>query len=238
MEGSLVLSTKLLIVDDRRENLFALSSLLEDMKIQIFKCESGMEALNLMVDHDFALALVDVQMPEMNGFELAELIRGAEKTKHVPIIFITAAKETPAFTFKGYESGAVDVLYKPVNPVVLKSKVQIFIELEEQRKLLNQQVDELKEAKEAAENANRLKSAFLANMSHEIRTPLGAIIGFADLLKMENPNLDEEAKEYLNIIERNGNVLVKLIDDILDLSKVEAGHLEPEPLEFSPLEIS
>lgn len=232
------MSTKLLIVDDRRENLFALSSLLEDLKIQIFKCESGMDALNLMVDHEFALALIDVQMPEMNGFELAELIRGTERTKHVPIIFITAAKESPSFTFKGYESGAVDFLYKPVDPVVLKSKVQIFIELEEQRKLLKQQVQELKVAKDTAEKANQLKSAFLANMSHEIRTPLGAIIGFADLLKMENPNLDEEAKEYLGIIERNGNVLLKLIDDILDLSKVEAGHMEPEALEFDPMQIT
>lgn len=231
------MSTKLLIVDDRRENLFALSSLLEDLKIQIFKCESGMDALNLTLDHDFALALIDVQMPEMNGFELAELIRGTEKTKNVPIIFITAAKESPGFTFKGYESGAVDFLYKPVDPIVLKSKVQIFIELDEQRKLLKEQVRELKLAKESAEKANQLKSAFLANMSHEIRTPLGAIIGFADLLKLENPNLDEEAKDYLDIIERNGNVLVKLIDDILDLSKVEAGHMEPEALEFSPLEV-
>jgi signal transduction histidine kinase/ActR/RegA family two-component response regulator len=177
-------------------------------------------------------------MPEMNGFELAELIRGTERTKHVPIIFITAAKESQSFTFKGYESGAVDFLYKPVDPAILKSKVQIFIELEEQRKLLKQQVQELKLAKETAEKANQLKSAFLANMSHEIRTPLGAIIGFADLLKMENPNLDEEAKEYLGIIERNGNVLVKLIDDILDLSKVEAGHMEPGALEFDPVQVT
>jgi signal transduction histidine kinase len=232
------LSVKLLIVDDRRENLFALSSLLEDLDVLIFKCESGMEALNLMVDHNFALALIDVQMPDMNGFELAELIRGAERTKHVPIIFVTAAKENSGFAFKGYESGAVDFLYKPVDSVVLKSKVQVFIELEEQKRLLRAQVDELKIAKDTAERANQLKSAFLANMSHEIRTPLGAIIGFTDLLKVENPDMAPEAQEYLDIIDRNGKVLVKLIDDILDLSKVEAGHLELEGLEFSPIVVA
>ncbi|MBC7370776.1 MAG: response regulator [Bdellovibrionaceae bacterium] len=232
------MSVKLLIVDDRRENLFALSSLLEDLDVLIFKCESGLEALNLMLDHDFALALIDVQMPGMDGFELAELARGAERTKHVPIIFVTAAKENSGFTFKGYESGAVDFLYKPVDPVVLKSKVKVFIELEEQKRQLREQVEELKIAKVLAERANQLKSAFLANMSHEIRTPLGAIIGFTDLLKVEYPDLAPEAIEYLDIIDRNGKVLVKLIDDILDLSKVEAGHLELEGLEFSPIAIA
>jgi signal transduction histidine kinase len=228
-----ILSVKLLIVDDRRENLFALSSLLEDMNVDIFTCESGVDALNLMLDHEFALALIDVQMPEMNGFELAELIRGAERTKHVPIIFVTAANENSGFAFKGYESGAVDFLYKPIDSMVMRSKVQVFIELDQQKRLLRDQVDQLKVAKAAAEKANELKSAFLANMSHEIRTPLAAIIGFTDLIKVEHPQ-PEVQSEYLDIIERNGKVLVKLIDDILDLSKVESGHLELEYVRFSP----
>ena len=129
------MSVKLLLVDDRKENLFALGSLLEELNVAIFKCESGVEALNLMLDHDFALAIVDVQMPDIDGFELAELIRGAEKTKNVPIIFITAATENSGFAFKGYESGAVDFLYKPVDPLVLKSKVQVFMELDTQKRL-------------------------------------------------------------------------------------------------------
>jgi len=227
------LSVKLLLVDDRKENLFALGSLLEELNVAIFKCESGVEALNLMLDHDFALAIVDVQMPDIDGFELAELIRGAEKTKNVPIIFITAATENSGFAFKGYESGAVDFLYKPVDPLVLKSKVQVFMELDTQKRLLKAQVEELRASKEAAEKANLLKSSFLANMSHEIRTPLGALMGFTELLREDNLEHDKKF-EYLDIMERNGQVLIRLIDDILDLSKVEAGHLEVEHLPFSP----
>ena len=225
---------KLLLVDDRKENLFALGSLLEDFDTEIFKAESGGKALDLMVDHDFALAILDVQMPDMDGFELAELMRGADKTKAVPIIFITAAAKTSGFAFRGYETGAVDFLYKPVDPLILKSKVRVFIELDQQKRQLKLQMTQLKAAKEAAETANQLKSAFLANMSHEIRTPLGALIGFAELL--EDPSLKASDKsEYVKIIGRSGKALVRLIDDILDLSKVEAGHMEIENIRFSPL---
>lgn len=228
---------KLLIVDDRKENLFSLKSLLADIEVEIFTAKSGAEALALMVDHDFALALLDVQMPEMDGFELAELMRGAEKTKNIPIIFVTAAAESSGFAFKGYESGAVDFMYKPINPVILKSKIRVFIELDTQKKLLQGKMKELKKAKEAAENANRLKSAFLANMSHEIRTPLNAVIGFAELLNDKSVTPDE-IKEYSQIISRSGKSLVNIIDDILDLSKVEAGHLEIERVSYSPLAVA
>lgn len=230
------MKVKILLVDDRKENLFALSSLLEDLNLDLYTCTSGIEALNAMVDHDFALAIVDVQMPEMSGFELAELIRGAEKTKGVPIIFITAAKENSGFAFKGYESGAVDFLYKPIDSLVLKSKVRIFVEMEIQRRVLRSQVRELEVAKTAAEKANLLKSAFLANMSHEIRTPLGVMVGFTEVLREESLSFPER-NEYLDIMERNGKSLVRLIDDILDLSKVEAGHMEIEEIAFEPQKI-
>lgn len=227
------LKVKILLVDDRKENLFSLGSLLEDLDVEIFKAQSGSDALELMVDHDFALALLDVQMPDMDGFELAELMRGAERTKSVPIIFITAASKTSGFAFRGYESGAVDFLYKPVDPIFLKSKVRVFIELGAQRRQLKEQMELLTAAKESAETANRLKSAFLANMSHEIRTPLGALIGFTELLEDNNVS-NQEKNDYVKIIGRSGKALVRLIDDILDLSKVEAGHLELEAIRFSP----
>lgn len=220
---------KVLLVDDRKENLFSLGSLLEDLNLDIYKAQSGTEALSYMVDHDFSLALLDVQMPEMDGFELAELMRGAEKTQSIPIMFITAASPQSGFVFKGYELGAVDFLYKPVNPQILKSKVKVFVEFALQKK-------QLLLAKEAAENANHLKSAFLANMSHEIRTPLGAVMGFAQLL--DDDSLTKSDRElYISTIQRNGQSLKHLIDDILDLSKVEAGHLEIEKEVFSLSEL-
>ena len=233
---------KVLLVDDRRENIFSLKSLLADLNIQMHSAQSGAEALNLMVDNEFALAILDVQMPEMDGFELAELMRGAEKTREIPIIFVTAASVNSGFQFRGYECGAVDFLNKPIDPLVLKCKVQVFIELAEQRRLLKMQVRELEQAKKAAEiarenaeKANQLKSTFLANMSHEIRTPLGALMGFAELLKLSDKAEDRSA--YTDVIIRNGKALVQLIDEILDLSKVESGHLETEILSFSPRDL-
>lgn len=211
---------RILLVDDRKENLFSLRTLLESPQLEIFEAQSGMEALSLMVDHEFALAILDVQMPEMDGFELAELMRGTERTRTIPIIFVTAASPGSGFAFKGYESGAVDFLYKPIDTVMLKSKVQVFVQVAIQKK-------QLLLAKQAADRANELKSAFLANMSHELRTPLGALLGFAELLEDEELSAADRAK-YIETIKRNGKSLIHLIDDILDLSKIEAGYLAIE----------
>lgn len=220
---------RILLVDDKKENLFSLRSLLESSQLEIFEAQTGMQALSLMVDHDFALAILDVQMPEMDGFELAELMRGTEKTRTIPIIFVTAASPGSGFAFKGYESGAVDFLYKPIDTLMLKSKVQVFVQMALQKRQLHQ-------AKLAAENANQLKSAFLANMSHELRTPLGALLGFAELLEDETLSTQDRNK-YIETIKRNGKSLVHLIDDILDLSKIEAGYLaiDKEPLQLRTL---
>lgn len=221
---------KVLLVDDRKENLFSLGILLEELDIDLYKAQSGVEALEMMVDHDFALAILDVQMPDMDGFELAELMRGAQKTQSIPIIFVTAAPPAAGFAFKGYGMGAVDFLYKPLDPMIFRSKVKVFIDLENQKNLLRQ-------AKDAAENANRLKSAFLANMSHEIRTPLGALMGFAELLDDEKLPFTERQK-YSRIIKQNGESLTNLIDDILDLSKVEAGHFDISSEEINIVKVT
>ena len=124
---------KCLLVDDLRENLLALSALLEGDDIETLTAQSGAEALELLLVHDFALAFLDVQMPEMDGFELAELMRGSERTRHVPIIFVTAGAREAQRVFKGYESGAVDFIYKPIEPHILKNKADVFFQLYRQR---------------------------------------------------------------------------------------------------------
>ena len=234
---------KILLVDDLKDNLLALEGLLRRDDVEIFKARSGVEALELMISHEFAVALVDVQMPVMSGFELAVLMRGAKKTKNIPIIFVTATAQDQSFSFKGYESGAVDFLLKPLDTFAVKSKVNIFIELNKQKQELATQLEKITEllealslAKNEAERANTSKTQFLANMSHEIRTPIGAILGFTDLMK--NPaNTLQENRSYMGIVERNSEQLLRLIDDILDLSKVEAGMMMTETIEFSLAEM-
>jgi len=133
----------MLIVDDRPENLLTLEVLLERPELNIVKAQSGNEALGLVLEYEFAIVLLDVQMPEMDGFETAELMRGNRKTKHIPIIFVTASHTEQHYIFKGYSSGAVDYLFKPLEPVVLKGKVEVFLELQRQKNQLQAKTREL-----------------------------------------------------------------------------------------------
>ncbi len=136
--------SNVLIVDDRPENLLSLEAMLEDSEINIFSASSGNEALSMLLKHDFALVFLDVQMPEMNGFEVAELMRARMQTKTIPIIFVTAINKDQEHIFKGYESGAVDYICKPIlEPRVLQSKMKIFCQLHKQKKLIEKHVKEL-----------------------------------------------------------------------------------------------
>lgn len=230
---------KILIVDDVENNLLALNAILERDDVKVYQALSGTLALEMMLEHDFCLAILDVRMPGMSGFQLAEFMRGSKKTKNVPIIFVTATAKEQNFSFKGYESGAVDFLLKPLDTQAVQSKANVFIELFKQKKDLKDQLEtiagliqSLTNSKDAAERANVSKTQFLANMSHEIRTPIGAILGFADLMK--NPaNTVEENQNYIAIVDRNSQQLLRLIDDILDLTKAEAGWMAIDPIEFS-----
>ncbi len=133
----------ILLVDDRPENLLVLESILESPDMNLIKTTSGNEALGLILERDYALVLLDVQMPDMDGFETAELLRGPEKTKHIPIIFVTAISKDQEHIFKGYESGAVDFLFKPIEPEILRSKVRIFCELHKQKIIIQKQLSEI-----------------------------------------------------------------------------------------------
>ncbi|AZS79521.1 hybrid sensor histidine kinase/response regulator [Achromobacter spanius] len=209
---------KCLLVDDVPENLVALEALLDSSRVQVLKAQSGPEALELLLNHgDVALALLDVQMPDMNGFELAELIRGSERTRHIPLIFITAGSREQNWQFRGYESGAVDFLYKPIDPHTLRMKANVFFELHERKRALAQQLEERTEAL-------RINEMFMAVLSHDLRTPLQSIVMGAALLQRQNDptRVAGLAQRMLQSSER----MARLIDDLLDVTRIrQAGGL-------------
>jgi CheY-like chemotaxis protein len=230
-------------VDDRPENLLTLEGILENENLNIIKASSGNEALAILLEQNISLVLMDVQMPGMDGFEVAEIMRSNDRTKYIPIIFITAISKQRQHIFKGYESGAVDYLYKPLDLEILQSKIKAFIDffqhknaLEETTRKLSKTVAELNEAKRIAEEATTAKSAFLATMSHEIRTPLNGIIGMAELGLMDE-EIGSLQRERLLDIKTSGESLLEIINEILDISKIEADKLELEEIEFSIREV-
>ncbi len=261
-------AASLLLVDDRPENLLALEAILEPLGCTLLRAYSGTEALKHLLTGDIALILMDVQMPGMDGFDTAAIIKEREKTRHIPIIFITALSTEEAYVFQGYSAGAVDYLAKPYNPYILRSKVTVFVDLwhkseqikrqgellrqveqreqeaqarerereAEQRhmKQILQAKNEAERAREVAERANRAKSEFISNVSHELRTPLNAIIGFSKLLL--NPRvgpLNDDQQSCVNDVVHSGEHLLQIINDILDLSKIEAGKMTLEIAAFS-----
>lgn len=198
---------KFLLVDDVEDNLVVLVALLRREGLMLLTARSAAEALELLLVHDVALALLDVQMPETDGFQLAELMRGSQRTKHVPIIFVTAGTRDPGRVFKGYESGAVDFLFKPIEPQVLRSKADVFFELYRQRR-------------ELAE-ALRLNELFVGILGHDLRNPLGAILSGAQLLEQE---LTQELhRRVLARMTAAGERMAEMIEQMLDLTRARLG---------------
>ncbi len=221
---------KILIVDDIKENLIALERILADFNVEFVRATSGNDALVNTFLHDFALAIIDIQMPEMDGYETVEFLRQEAKTKYLPVIFVSAIYKDDFYVVKGIESGAVDLISKPINQDILRGKVKVFLDLYTQKRQLERINAELKIAKDKAENATHTKSLFLASMSHEIRTPLNGIIGMTNILK--DTGLSKEQTEYLDIINISGNNLLAIINDILDFSKIESGQVDLEIINF------
>jgi signal transduction histidine kinase len=216
-------SVSFLLVDDLEENLLSLEALLRRGGLSILKARSGDEALELLLTHDVALALIDVQMPGLNGFELAELMRGNERTRRVPIIFVTAGSADHQRRFRGYEAGAVDFIYKPIEPDILRSKADVFYELYRQRQQIAAQRDELEAHAEALRIVDRRKDEFLATLAHELRNPLAPLRHGLDILR-RRPDSDD-AVTIRDMMDRQLIHLVRLIDDLLDVSRVTQGKI-------------
>lgn len=213
-----------LLVDDLEENLLSLEALLRREGLVLLKARSGDQALELLLQHDVALALIDVQMPGLNGFELAELMRGNERTRRVPIIFVTAGAANGQRRFQGYEAGAVDFIQKPIEPDILRSKAEVFFELYRQRQQISAQRDELEGHTQALKEADRRKDEFLATLAHELRNPLAPLRNGLDILR-QNPNR-EGAADIRDMMDRQLTHLVRLIDDLLDVSRVSQGKID------------
>lgn len=205
---------KCLIVDDLEENLLALGALLRDDSIELLTARSGSQALELLLAHDVALVLLDVQMPGMDGFEVAEYMRGSKRTRHVPIIFVTASGSDRMRLFKGYEAGAVDFLHKPIEPHVLRSKVGVFMELHRQRLRL---ADELRERTEAL----RLSQMFMAVLGHDLRSPLNTMVMGANLLNA--PLAPDRLAHVAELITTCGQRMKRMIADLLDVARSRVG---------------
>jgi signal transduction histidine kinase len=239
-------SVHILVVDDRDENLLALEAVLNDPSYRLVRARSGREALKLVLDQDFALILLDVIMPGVDGYETATLIRERPRSRQTPIIFLTANDFGVNYVFRGYTVGAVDYLVKPVPPDVLRSKVAVFVELFRRQEALRVAQEELElriaertqelaaamrgeqAARLEAENANRLKDEFLATLSHELRTPLNAIMGWAHVLSQSGQDRDT-VQRAATVIRQNAASQAQLIDDILDVSRIMGGRLVIEP---------
>jgi signal transduction histidine kinase len=227
-----------LLVDDLEENLLALEALLKRDGLVLLKARSGPEALELLLKHDVALALLDVQMPGMDGFELAELMRGPERTRRVPIIFLTAGAADSQRKFRGYEAGGVDFLVKPIEPHILRSKCEIFFQIFRQRQEVALQRDQLQAAHEenqrllaesrrqadALREADKRKDDFLAMLAHELRNPLAPISSSVEILRIDPSGQNQvEARE---VIGRQVAHMSHIIDDLLDVARIARGKIE------------
>ncbi|WP_426319812.1 hybrid sensor histidine kinase/response regulator [Pseudoduganella sp. R-43] len=234
--------TNVLLVDDLPENLRALNALVRADDRVIYQARTGEEALALLLEHEFALAIVDVQMPGMDGFELAELMRGTGKTRHIPIVFVSAAGKELNYAFKGYEAGAVDFLYKPLDPEAVKSKVNVFVDLFRQKQEVRQIVEqreatvrELNAVQQELQRALEMRDQFMSMVAHELRTPLNTLYLEAQMrkLQLERGNMDHFAPEQLERMVardmRQIHAMVRLIDDMLDVSRIRAGKLSIRP---------
>jgi signal transduction histidine kinase len=222
----LLQKSKILLVDDIEENLLALEALLRREEAEILTARSAREALELILQHELALAFLDVQMPEMDGFELAELMRGTERSKYIPIIFVTAGARDAQRVFRGYESGAVDFLFKPIDPYVLKQKAETFIRLDQQTKLLAAQYARIQENEALLQTAVQVREDVLALVSHDIRNFLQAIRSGVLLLTTRKDELSADVRNMIHErIKITVDLMSRMITDLMDMANIRTGRI-------------
>jgi two-component system sensor histidine kinase/response regulator len=240
----------ILLVDDQPANLVALEAMLQGLGQNLIKAESGREALRWLLTHEFAVILLDVKMPEMDGFETAELIRQRDKSRHTPILFLTAGDNTQTQAVRGYAVGAVDYLVKPVVPEFVRSKVAVFVELAKKNELLRRQAKLLAESEQAAlelaetraelvrdlEHKNRELESFSYAVSHDLRAPLRRIDSFSRaMLESQGDRLDEVGQRFLSRVREASQHMSQLIDDVLYLSRVTRADLREQEVDLSSI---
>ena len=252
---------KILLVDDREDNLLSIETILEPSGYRFVKAHSGREALKiLLTEFDFAMILMDVKMPNLNGFETASLIYEREKLKHIPIIFITANNYGDENMYKGYQSGAIDYIFKPINPDILRAKVGVLVDLYKKNRLLIEQEQklviinkslelEIKDRKLSEEKVNQLNRELLTNIanlenanknlerfafmaSHDLQEPLRKIRMFSDKLYQRHKEAPEDI-DIINRIQRSAERTQMLITDILAFSKISA-----DPSDFATVDLN
>lgn len=223
----------ILIVDDTPENLISLKKVLEKYNFEVDTASSGEEALKKVLKNSYVLIILDVQMPDMDGFEVAEAISGYSKAKETAIIFLSAANTEFRFIAKGYSSGGLDYITKPVDMNILLLKVQTFYRIYEQNRKLNEMQKSLLEEIEFRKEAERKKDEFISIASHELKTPLTSVKGYVQLLERSIDKGDHiTVKKHLGKAQVQLEKLNSLIADLLDISKIESGKLKFNKQEF------
>jgi signal transduction histidine kinase len=220
------LTANILLVDDNPSKLVAIESILAPLRQRVVKAGSGREALRVLLREDFALILLDVRMADMDGFETAALIRQRRASEHTPIIFFTAFEQAELDMARGYSLGAVDFIFSPVVPDVLRAKASVFVEL-------HQKTAEVRELYAAAQESSRSKSEFLNMAAHELRTPLSVVAGYLALLAEGSLGTPPPSWQMpLDMLNSKTGELNRIVDDLLLASRMDVGSLPERMLIF------
>ncbi len=242
--------TTILLVDDKPMNIFALKELLEKEGRTFLTADNGADGLKIALNEDIDLIILDVQMPGMDGFEVAQILKSNKRTKDIPIIFASAEKKEQQSILKGFEEGAVDYLFKPLNPEITKGKVAVLLKIQMQKKELIEKNASLEKADERIrqlntdlqknllqlEVINKELESFSYSVSHDLRAPLRALSGYSKMLEEDyEATLDDEAKRLLDNIQKSAYKMGHLIDNLLEFSRLGKKEVKKTQIDINEL---